>query len=118
MARTDVPNPAANVSAMASNGRTPVGNSVPLNANNQAVGSSNTKAVRRKGSQAADPTGTNARHRSGREALGASYMIKARYNAPMLPEAAATQAGGRLMPSAINRSQGADFHGALDIAWR
>ena len=86
--------------------------------NASAAPSKNTKRVAKKNTAAGDPTlqkpsiksqvkSPNAQGRSG-----ASYVIKAKFNAHQAPEAGATLANGRILKPAKNR-QAPDFQAGM-----
>lgn len=62
------------------------------------------KLVKKKNTQAADPTIKNKANRSATKATsGARYGVRVKMSGGTAPEAGATQGNGRLLPSAIKR---------------
>lgn len=85
--------------------RQPVGTSIPSGARN-ASGATTTATRPRNIGGSADPAIMDAGSRSPMmaERLGAHYAITAKVAPPVLPEAAPTRAGGRLMAPKTVRS--------------
>jgi len=75
--------------------------------NASAAPSKNTKLMPKKGAQAGDPAreAKPARKESLRERQGARYAIRVKMSGGTSPEAGATQANGRIIPPAVNRTQ-------------
>lgn len=72
--------------------------------NASAEPSANTKLVKKKGAQAGDPTKMAKPARSHVKATsGARYGVRVKFQKTEAPEAGATQANGRVLPSAIKR---------------
>lgn len=72
--------------------------------NASAAPSANTKLVKKKGAQAGDPTKEAKPSRSNVKATsGARYGVRVKFQKQESPEAGATLANGRLLPSAIKR---------------
>jgi len=66
--------------------------------------SANTKPVKKKNTQAGDPTIKNSAIRTHVKATsGARYGVRVKFQASESPEAGETQANGRLLPPAIKR---------------
>jgi len=67
-----------------------------------SASSSNTKPVKKKGAQAGDPTRESKPSRSHVKATsGARYGVRVKFQKSEAPEAGATQANGRLLPSVM-----------------
>lgn len=82
------------------NPRVPMGQGPYPWTNASAAPSKNTKRVAKKNSKsAAQADAGTATHRKGILMPGASYRITARWQPPVSPEAAATQANGRIVKS-------------------
>lgn len=108
MAKTSIPGPDEALAGMAKVGapREPMGKSGVAFTSPSAAPKSGT-LVKKGGAQASDPaaSGTGARSQVSAESLGASYSVSAKYMKQTSPEAGATQANGRRIAPAIQRSK-------------
>ena len=78
-----------------------------------AASSKNTKLVKKKGAQAGDPSIKDAAVRKNVKSAdaghaGARYGVRVKFQKQEAPEAGATQANGRILPSAM-KSQAPSF---------
>lgn len=77
--------------------------------------SSNTKLVKKKNTQAADPSIKDKANRaSGKSTGGARYGIRVKFQKSEAPEAGSTQANGRLLNPAIKRQSNSFGEGIKD----
>ena len=111
MARNSIPSPDEALAGMARIGapRQPMGNAIYSTVENASgAPSKHTIQMPKKNKQAGDPTamGTKVNRQFGSlDRNGPRFGIGVNYAAPVSPEAAATQANGRIFKSAINRDR-------------
>jgi hypothetical protein len=119
VARTSLSSPDESLAGMARVGapRQPM-RTVNAHADNVSGSPVVGKSVRRKNTQAGNPTGQQtANHRTQKmaEKMGAQYGISAWVKPPVSPEAGATMMNARLMPTVIHRSK-PNFQSAVSDA--
>lgn len=108
MARSSIPGPDEALAGMARIGapRVPMGNSVYSTVNNASGNPDKGALVPRRNTQAGDLSGRAGNRVYGsHNRNGARYGIAVSYAAPISPEAAATQANGRVFKSAVDRDR-------------
>lgn len=110
MARSSIPGPDEALAGMARIGapREPMGNAPYSNVVNASAATGNAIPVPRRDGKAGDPSmpGSKADRAYGSaNRNGARYGIAVNYAAPVPPEAAPTQANGRIVRAATNRDR-------------
>lgn len=108
MARSSIPSPDEALAGMARIGapRVPMGNSVYSTVVNASGHPDKGSVVPRRNTQAGDLSGPAGNRAYGtHDRNGARYGIAVNYAAPVSPEAAATQANGRVFKSAVDRDR-------------
>ena len=95
---------AKNIAPVPAAGSAPAGSGKVVNAS--GAPSKNTTLMPKKGAQAADPSRQPVANRAyaAKERSGAAYAIRVGFEAHTAPEAGMTQANGRVLKQAINRS--------------
>lgn len=124
MARTSTGSPDEALAGMAKTGapRVPMGDSAYTDVSvPSATDTGNATLVERGHGKSVDPTATGSSgvaHRQATEVerLGAAYGITVSVDAPVRPEAAATQGNGRMFKSAIQRSR-PSFNEGIDTSY-
>lgn len=110
--RVNLPTPEEALAGMAAVGspRVPMGNSVITDVRNASGAPLRGTLVPRKNTQAGwvppqSPGMPQYREQVPQERLGAQYRVSASVPAPISPEAAPTQANGRIVPATLHREE-------------
>ena len=118
MARTSTGSPDEALAGMAKNGRKPMGTEGIKASAPSATDTGRAKLVKKQGAQAGDPTvmAKPSRKNVPVNRKGARYGIRVNTVAPQAPEAGYTQSNGRIIKSAINRSNDS-FNAGVDLSY-